>query len=124
MRDLAGNKIVICAIEYFDPMGVHTGDSITVAPAMTLPDTTYQVMRNYAFEITDMLGNFADLHDEVIQLYPSGENHVIVEFVSTGTGPDGSSLDLPVCAILTYEDGKISKDFTYKMTRPDQDAKY
>ncbi len=46
MRDIAGNKIVVCTIENLDPMGVHTGDSITVAPAMTLPDTTYQVMRN------------------------------------------------------------------------------
>ena len=48
MRDLADNAIVICSIENIDPMGVHTGDSITVAPALTLTDKEYQVMRNRA----------------------------------------------------------------------------
>src|SRR5437016_13684332 len=46
MRDLADNVVIICPIENFDPMGVHTGDSITVAPAMTLTDKEYQVMRD------------------------------------------------------------------------------
>lgn len=59
MKDMAGNKIVICTIENFDPMGVHTGDSITVAPAMTLPDTLMQKMRNQAFKVMDALGEFA-----------------------------------------------------------------
>lgn len=45
MRDKAGNGIIICSIENFDPMGVHTGDSITVAPAQTLSDVEYQRMR-------------------------------------------------------------------------------
>jgi len=59
MRDNIGNMIVICSIENFDPMGVHTGDSITVAPAMTLPDTTYQRMRNYAITMMNSIGTFA-----------------------------------------------------------------
>jgi carbamoyl-phosphate synthase large subunit len=59
MRDNIGNMIVICSIENFDPMGVHTGDSITVAPAMTLPDTVYQRMRNYAITMMNSIGNFA-----------------------------------------------------------------
>ncbi|RZS94940.1 carbamoyl-phosphate synthase large subunit [Cecembia calidifontis] len=59
MRDNLGNMIVICSIENFDPMGVHTGDSITVAPAMTLPDTVYQKMRNYAIKMMNSIGNFA-----------------------------------------------------------------
>jgi carbamoyl-phosphate synthase large subunit len=46
IRDNLGNVIIVCSIENFDPMGVHTGDSITVAPAMTLPDTVYQEMRD------------------------------------------------------------------------------
>ena len=46
MRDLADNVIIICSIENFDPMGVHTGDSITVAPAQTLTDREYQRMRD------------------------------------------------------------------------------
>jgi carbamoyl-phosphate synthase large subunit len=48
MRDLADNVIIICSIENFDPMGVHTGDSITVAPAQTLTDREYQKMRDAA----------------------------------------------------------------------------
>lgn len=59
MRDNIGNMIVICSIENFDPMGVHTGDSITVAPAMTLPDTVYQRMRNYAITMMNSIGTFA-----------------------------------------------------------------
>src|SRR5687768_18258031 len=46
MRDLADNVVIICSIENFDPMGVHTGDSITVAPAQTLTDREYQTMRD------------------------------------------------------------------------------
>ncbi|RQP07698.1 MAG: nuclear transport factor 2 family protein [Chryseobacterium sp.] len=56
---------------------------------------------------------FPDLHDEVQQLYLSGEKHVIVEFVSTGTAADGSVFELPICTIFTIEDGKIIKDFSY-----------
>ena len=48
MRDLADNVVIICSIENFDPMGVHTGDSITVAPAQTLTDREYQLMRDQA----------------------------------------------------------------------------
>jgi carbamoyl-phosphate synthase large subunit len=59
LRDAAGNIIIICSIENFDPMGVHTGDSITVAPAMTLPDTVYQEMRNLAIKMMNGIGQFA-----------------------------------------------------------------
>ena len=59
MRDSIGNFIVICSIENFDPMGVHTGDSITVAPAMTLPDTVYQHMRDLAIKMVAGIGEFA-----------------------------------------------------------------
>lgn len=56
---------------------------------------------------------FPDLHDEVIQIYPSAENHIIVEFVSTGTAPDNSKFELPICTIFTIDNGLITKDFTY-----------
>lgn len=59
LRDGAGNVIIICSIENFDPMGIHTGDSITVAPAMTLPDTVYQRMRDLAIKMMDGIGQFA-----------------------------------------------------------------
>ncbi|TXK38021.1 nuclear transport factor 2 family protein [Pontibacter qinzhouensis] len=54
-----------------------------------------------------------DLKDEVVAMYPSGEKHIIVEFVSTGTTPDGSTFELPICTIFTIENGFITKDFTY-----------
>ena len=62
---------------------------------------------------SELNGIFPDLHDEIIQIYPSGKNHVIVEFVSTGTAPDDTKFVLPICTIFTFENGKIVKDFTY-----------
>ncbi|HNP06074.1 MAG TPA: carbamoyl-phosphate synthase large subunit [Cyclobacteriaceae bacterium] len=59
LRDGSGNIIIICSIENFDPMGIHTGDSITVAPAMTLPDTVYQNMRDLAIKMMNGIGQFA-----------------------------------------------------------------
>jgi carbamoyl-phosphate synthase large subunit len=59
LRDGLGNVIIICSIENFDPMGIHTGDSITVAPAMTLPDTVYQHMRDLAIRMMNAIGKFA-----------------------------------------------------------------
>src|SRR6266700_1793980 len=56
MRDLADNVVIICSIENFDPMGVHTGDSITVAPAQTLTDKEYQTMRDMAIKIIRKVG--------------------------------------------------------------------
>jgi carbamoyl-phosphate synthase large subunit len=59
LRDNLGNVVIICSIENFDPMGIHTGDSITVAPAMTLPDTIYQRMRDQAIKMMNGIGQFA-----------------------------------------------------------------
>ncbi len=59
LRDQDDNVVIICTVENLDPMGIHTGDSITVAPAMTLSDTSYQQMRNDAIRMMRSLGNFA-----------------------------------------------------------------
>ena len=59
LRDANDNVIIICSIENMDPMGIHTGDSITVAPAMTLSDTTYQKMRDMAIKMMRSIGDFA-----------------------------------------------------------------
>jgi carbamoyl-phosphate synthase large subunit len=59
LRDKDDNVAIICSIENFDPMGVHTGDSITVAPAMTLSDSTYQKMRTMAIKMMRSIGNFS-----------------------------------------------------------------
>lgn len=56
---------------------------------------------------------FPNLHDQVVQVYPSGDKHIVVEFVSSGTAQDGSKFELPICTILTIENGIIIKDFTY-----------
>ncbi len=59
LRDKSDNVAIICSIENFDPMGVHTGDSITVAPAQTLSDSTYQKMRTMAIKMMRSIGNFS-----------------------------------------------------------------
>tara|TARA_B110000037_G_scaffold222406_1_gene297130 strand:+ start:53161 stop:55977 length:2817 start_codon:yes stop_codon:yes gene_type:complete len=59
LRDANDNVVIVCSIENFDPMGIHTGDSITVAPAMTLSDTTFQTMRDMAIKMMRKIGNFA-----------------------------------------------------------------
>ncbi|PCJ28096.1 MAG: carbamoyl phosphate synthase large subunit [Flavobacteriales bacterium] len=59
LRDSNDNVVIICSIENFDPMGIHTGDSITVAPAMTLSDTTFQKMRNLSIKMIRSIGNFS-----------------------------------------------------------------
>jgi carbamoyl-phosphate synthase large subunit len=59
LRDANDNVVIICSIENMDPMGIHTGDSITVAPAMTLSDTTYQKMRDMAIHMMRSIGDFA-----------------------------------------------------------------
>lgn len=59
LRDKNDNVVIICSIENFDPMGIHTGDSITVAPAMTLSDTTFQKLRDMSIKMIRSIGNFA-----------------------------------------------------------------
>ncbi len=56
VRDRADNAIIVCSIENVDPMGVHTGDSITVAPALTLTDKEYQIMRNGSIAVLREIG--------------------------------------------------------------------
>lgn len=79
IRDNADNVIIVCTVENFDPMGVHTGDSITVAPAMTLSDTAYQNMRNTAIRMMRALGNFAGGCNVQFALNPETEELIVVE---------------------------------------------
>lgn len=78
LRDNVGNVIIVCSIENFDPMGIHTGDSITVAPAMTLSDTTYQKMRDLAIKVMNAIGNFAGGCNIQFALNPQNEDEIIV----------------------------------------------
>jgi len=79
MKDSVGNHIVVCTVENLDPMGIHTGDSITVAPAMTLPDTIYQEMRDQAFQIMDALGSFAGGCNVQFALNPLTDRLTVIE---------------------------------------------
>ena len=77
LRDGNGNVIIICSIENFDPMGIHTGDSITVAPAMTLPDTVYQHMRDLAIKMMNGIGRFAGGCNVQFSVNPENDNQII-----------------------------------------------
>ncbi len=79
LRDGNGNFIIICSIENFDPMGVHTGDSITVAPAMTLPDTLYQKMRDLAIRCMAGIGSFAGGCNIQFSVNPETDDIIVIE---------------------------------------------
>jgi carbamoyl-phosphate synthase large subunit len=79
LRDANDNVVIICTVENFDPMGVHTGDSITVAPAMTLSDTAFQLMRNTAIRMMRDLGNFAGGCNVQFALNPKTEEIIAIE---------------------------------------------
>ncbi len=79
LRDKNDNVVIICTVENLDPMGVHTGDSITVAPAMTLSDTSYQDMRNKAMLMMRSLGNFQGGCNVQFAQNPETEELIAVE---------------------------------------------
>lgn len=79
LRDNIGNVVIICTIENFDPCGVHTGDSITVAPAMTLPDTIYQRMRDMSINMMNAIGNFAGGCNVQFALNPDTDEIIAIE---------------------------------------------
>lgn len=79
LRDSNDNVIIICSIENFDPMGIHTGDSITVAPAMTLSDIVYQRMRNMAIKLMREIGNFAGGCNVQFAVDPETEDIIVIE---------------------------------------------
>jgi carbamoyl-phosphate synthase large subunit len=79
LRDNIGNVIIICSIENFDPMGIHTGDSITVAPAMTLSDTVYQKLRDMAINMMNGIGQFAGGCNVQFSVNPENEEIIAIE---------------------------------------------
>ena len=78
MRDRVGNNVVVCSIENLDPMGTHTGDSVTVAPVQTLRDKEYQRMRDAAFRIMDMVGIWGGANVQ-FATEPGTERMVVIE---------------------------------------------
>ena len=104
LRDCADNVCIICTVENFDPMGVHTGDSITVAPAMTLSDTAFQLMRNTAIIMMRDLGNFAGGCNVQFALNPETEEIIVIEInprVSRSSALASKATGYPIAKVAT-----------------------
>ncbi len=111
LRDDNDNVVIICAVENFDPMGIHTGDSITVAPAMTLSDTAYQLMRNTAIAMMRDLGNFAGGCNVQFALNPQTEEIIAIEInprVSRSSALASKATGYPIAKIAA----KLAIGFT------------
>ncbi|HEU5364767.1 MAG TPA: carbamoyl-phosphate synthase large subunit, partial [Hanamia sp.] len=111
LRDDNDNVVIICTVENVDPMGVHTGDSITVAPAMTLSDTAYQKMRNTAISMMRNLGNFAGGCNVQFALEPHTEDIIAIEInprVSRSSALASKATGYPIAKIAA----KLAVGFT------------
>src|SRR5689334_17348961 len=122
MRDLSGNAIIICSIENFDPMGVHTGDSITVAPAQTLTDREYQMMRDAAIRCLNEIGVDTGGSNVQFAINPENGRMVIVEMnprVSRSSALASKATGFPIAKIAAklavgYRLDEIKNDITRK----------
>jgi carbamoyl-phosphate synthase large subunit len=102
MRDTAGTFVVICSIENFDPMGVHTGDSITIAPAMTLTDREYQAMRDEARKVIDAIGVATGGANIQFAVNPKNGDRIVIEMnprVSRSSALASKATGFPIAKI-------------------------
>ncbi|MFL6215466.1 MAG: carbamoyl-phosphate synthase large subunit [Blastocatellia bacterium] len=122
MRDLADNVVIICSIENFDAMGVHTGDSITVAPAQTLTDREYQVMRDAAIQVIRKVGVETGGSNIQFALNPKNGDLIIIEMnprVSRSSALASKATGFPIAKIAAklavgYTLDEIPNDITRK----------
>jgi carbamoyl-phosphate synthase large subunit len=122
MRDLADNVVIICSIENFDPMGIHTGDSITVAPAQTLTDREYQVMRDAAIKVIRKVGVETGGSNIQFALSPRNGELMIIEMnprVSRSSALASKATGFPIAKIAAklavgYTLDEIPNDITRK----------
>ncbi len=122
MRDLADNVIVVCSIENFDPMGVHTGDSITVAPAQTLTDREYQAMRDAAIQVIREIGVETGGSNIQFAVDPHTGRMVVIEMnprVSRSSALASKATGFPIAKIAAklavgYTLDEIPNDITRK----------
>ncbi|AEA47540.1 carbamoyl-phosphate synthase large subunit [Archaeoglobus veneficus] len=120
MRDLADNVVIICSIENFDPMGVHTGDSITVAPAQTLTDWEYQRLRDAAIDIIREIGVETGGSNIQFAVHPTTERFVAIEMnprVSRSSALASKATGFPIAKIAAklavgYTLDEIPNDIT------------
>ena len=104
LRDNNNNIAVICTIENLDPMGLHTGDSITIAPAMTLSDTCFQEMRNMAFKMMRSIGNFSGGCNVQFAVNPENEEIIAIEInprVSRSSALASKATGYPIAKIAS-----------------------
>ena len=122
MRDHADNAVVICSIENFDPMGVHTGDSITVAPIQTLTDKEYQIMRDAAFAVIRAVGVETGGSNIQFAVDPGTGRMVVIEMnprVSRSSALASKATGFPIAKIAArlavgYRLDEIPNDITKK----------
>ena len=122
MRDLADNAIIVCSIENFDPMGVHTGDSITVAPAQTLTDREYQMMRDASLACLREIGVDTGGSNVQFGVNPADGRMVIIEMnprVSRSSALASKATGFPIAKIAAklavgYRLDEIKNDITRK----------
>src|SRR5438445_1245900 len=122
MRDVADNVIIVCSIENFDPMGVHTGDSITVAPAQTLTDREYQMMRDAAIRCLREIGVDTGGSNVQFAIHPKTGRMVIIEMnprVSRSSALASKATGFPIAKIAAklavgYRLDEIKNDITRK----------
>ena len=120
MRDKKGNSVVVCSIENFDPMGVHTGDSITVAPIQTLTDRQYQVMRDASLAVIEAIGVQTGGSNVQWAINPEDGRMVIIEMnprVSRSSALASKATGFPIAKIAAmlavgYTLDEISNDIT------------
>ncbi len=120
MRDRADNFVVICSIENFDPMGIHTGDSVTVAPAQTLTDREYQVMRNAARRVISAVGVETGGSNIQFAVNPANGRMVVIEMnprVSRSSALASKATGFPIAKIaallaIGYHLDEIQNDIT------------
>src|SRR3990170_2092722 len=118
MRDIADNVVIICSIENFDPMGVHTGDSITVAPSQTLSDREYQIMRNAAIKIIREIGVDTGGSNIQFAVNPKNGEMTIIEMnprVSRSSALASKATGFPIAKIAA----KLSVGYTLDEIRND-----
>src|SRR5512135_2113973 len=102
MRDKKDNVVIVCSIENFDPMGIHTGDSITVAPAQTLTDKEYQLMRDWAFKVIRAIGVDTGGSNIQFALNPKDGRMVVIEMnprVSRSSALASKATGFPIAKI-------------------------
>jgi carbamoyl-phosphate synthase large subunit len=122
MRDVKDNVVIVCSIENFDPMGVHTGDSITVAPAQTLTDGQYQKMRNASLDIIREIGVETGGSNIQFAVDPDNGNMAVIEMnprVSRSSALASKATGFPIAKIATklavgYTLDEIPNDITRK----------